>query len=56
MMRYCQKQVCLTTISKIQLVGQKNIQTKHLALVIKAILQSFFVAKTLQNMAGAFRY
>ena len=42
--------------SKIQLVGQKNIETKHLSQV-KARLQSFFIAKTLQIcMAGAFRY
>ena len=33
--------------SKIQLVGQKNIKTKHLSQV-KATLQSFFTAKTLQ--------
>ena len=33
--------------SKIQLVGQKNIETKHLAQV-KAGHQSFFAAKTLQ--------
>ena len=33
--------------SKIQLVGQKNIETKHLSQVI-ARLQSFFTAKTLQ--------
>ena len=38
--------------SKIQLVGQKNIETKHLSKV-KARHQSFFTAKT---MAGAFRY
>ena len=34
--------------SKIQLVGQRNIKTKHLALV-KARLPSFFINKTLQN-------
>ena len=33
--------------SKIQLVGQKNIETKHLSRV-KARHQSFFIAKTLQ--------
>ena len=33
--------------SKIQLVGQKNIETKHLSHV-KARLQSFFTAKSLQ--------
>ena len=33
--------------SKIQLVGQKNIETKHLSQV-KAEHQSFFAAKTLQ--------
>jgi len=33
--------------SKTQLVGQKNIETKHLSLV-KARLKSFFVAKTLK--------
>ena len=33
--------------SKIQLVGQKNIETKYLSQV-KARLQSFFTAKTLQ--------
>ena len=33
--------------SKIQLVGQKNIETKHLSLV-KARLKSFSDAKTLQ--------
>ena len=32
---------------KIQLVGQKNIETKHLSQV-KAEHQSFFAAKTLQ--------
>ena len=34
-------------LSKIQLVGQKNIKTKHL-LQVKARLQSSFTAKTLQ--------
>ena len=34
-------------LSKIQLVGQKNIKTKHLSQV-KARLQSSFTAKTLQ--------
>ena len=33
--------------SKIQLVGQKNIETKHLSQV-KAAHQSFLAAKTLQ--------
>ena len=33
--------------SKIQLVGEKNIETKHLSLD-KARHQSFFTAKTLQ--------
>ena len=33
--------------SKIQLVGQKNIETKHLSLV-KARFSSFLAAKTLQ--------
>ena len=42
--------------SKIQLVGQKNIETKHI-LQVKARHQSFFTAKTLQIiMAGAFHY
>ena len=40
--------------SKIQLVGQKNIETKHLSQV-KARHQSFFPPKH-YNMAGAFRY
>ena len=35
---------CLSTI---QLVGQKNFETKHL-LQVKARLQSFFTAKSLQ--------
>ena len=40
--------------SKIKLVGQKNIETKHLSQV-KARHQSFFTAKTLQIcMAGRF--
>ena len=39
--------------SKIQLVRQKNIETKHLSRV-KARYQTFFTART--NMAGAFRY
>ena len=38
--------------SKIQLVGQKNIETKHLS-QIKARLQSFF-RQNITNMAGAF--
>ena len=33
--------------SKIQLVGQKNIETKHLSLV-KARFESFLAGKTLQ--------
>ena len=33
--------------SKIQLVGQKDIETKHLSLA-KATLKSFFAVKTLQ--------
>ena len=37
--------------SKIQLVGQKNIKTKHLSQV-KARLQSSFTAKTLQIWRG----
>ena len=39
--------------SKIQLVGQKNIETKHL-LQVKARLQSFFTAKTLQVWRALF--
>ena len=39
--------------SKIQLVGQKNVETKHFGLV-KARLKSIFAAKT--NMAGVCRY
>ena len=34
--------------SKIQLVGQKNIETKHFFSQIKVGHQSFFAAKTLQ--------
>ena len=41
--------------SKIQLVGQKNIKTKHLSQV-KARHQSFFHRQNTTNMAGAFRY
>ena len=37
----------IIVLSKIQLVGQKNIETKHLSQV-KARHQSFFTAKTLQ--------
>ena len=37
--------------SKMQLVGQTNIETEHL-LQVKAGYQSFFTAKTLSNMAG----
>ena len=39
--------------SKIQLVGQKNIETKHLSQV-KAGHQSFFTAKTLQIWRALF--
>ena len=39
--------------SKIQLVGQKNIETKHLSRV-KVRLQSFFTAKTLQILRAPF--
>ena len=39
--------------SKIQLVGQKNIATKHLSQV-KARHQSFFTAKTLQIWRALF--
>ena len=39
--------------SNIQLVGQKNIETKHLSQVI-ARLQSFFAAKTLQIWRALF--
>ena len=39
--------------SKIQLVGQKNIETKHLSRV-KARHQSFFTAKTLQIWRALF--
>ena len=39
--------------SKIQLVGQKNIETKHLSRV-KARHQSFFTAKTLQMWRALF--
>ena len=39
--------------SKIQLVGQKNIETKHLSQV-KARYESFFTAKTLQIWRGLF--
>ena len=41
--------------SKIQLVGQKDIETKHLSLA-KARLESFFAFFILQILAGAFRY
>ena len=37
----------IIVFSKIQLVGQKNIETKHLSRV-KARHQSFFAAKTFQ--------
>ena len=39
--------------SKIQLVGQQNIETKHLSQV-KARHQSFFTAKTLQIWRALF--
>ena len=39
--------------SKIQLLGQKNIETKHLSQV-KAGHQSFFTAKTLQIWRALF--
>ena len=39
--------------SKIQLVGQKNIETKHLSQV-KARRQSFFTTKTLQIWRALF--
>jgi len=39
--------------SKIQLAGQKNIETKHISQV-KARLQSFFTAKTLQIWRALF--
>ena len=38
---------------KIQLVGKKNIETKHIPLV-KARLKSFFAAKTLQKWRALF--
>ena len=41
--------------SKIQLVGQKDIETKHLSQV-KAGHQSFFTKQNITNMAGAFHY
>ena len=34
--------------SKIQLVGQKNIETKHFSQVKATVLESFFTVKTLQ--------
>ena len=40
-------------LRKIQLVGQKNIETKHLSQV-KAWHQSFFTAKTLQIWRALF--
>ena len=40
-------------VSKIQLVGQKNIETKHLSQV-KARYESFFTAKTLQIWRALF--
>ena len=39
--------------SKIQLVGQKNIETNHL-LQVKARLQPFFTAETLQIWPALF--
>ena len=39
--------------SKIQLVGQKNIETKHL-LQVKARYESFFTTKTLQIWRALF--
>ena len=39
--------------SKIQLVGQKNVETKHLSQV-KARHESFFTAKTLQMWRALF--
>ena len=39
--------------SKIQLVGQRNIETKYLSQV-KARNQSFFYRQNITNMAGAF--
>ena len=39
--------------SKIQLVGQKNIETKHLSQV-KARYESFFTTKTLQILQALF--
>ena len=41
--------------SKIQLVGQKNIEAKHLS-PVKARYESFFYRPNITNMAGAFRY
>ena len=41
------------SFSKIQLVGEKNIETKHLSQV-KAGHQSFFTAKTLQIWRALF--
>ena len=41
--------------SKIQLVGQKNIETKHLSQV-KARYESIFYRQNITNMADAFRY
>ena len=42
-------------LRKIQQVGQKNMETKHLSQV-KAWHQSFFYRQNITNMAGAFRY
>ena len=43
----------IIVLVKIQLVGQKNIETKHLSQV-KGRLQSFFTAKTLQIWRALF--
>jgi len=42
-------------LSKIQLVGQKNIETKHFSLV-KARHQSFFLPPKHYKYGGRFRY
>ena len=41
--------------SKIQLVGQNNIETRHLSLV-QLDLNIFFGRQSITNNAGAFRY
>ena len=43
----------IIVLVKIQLVGQKNIDTKHLSLG-KARLESFFAAKTLKTWPALF--